>query len=245
MKNKNSEIEKENNSKNTDATNTNEINLAIDSTRQKQEKAKLEQAAKEQHQIEYQSYTQGLKNTCDVIHRIIDGAFKILYTTDRNATSYTLIDNTDNAVIQYVESSQKKDTATPDQDNDIIQDYINKNIQNSLLWMLFFDFDTPMELLKGHDRETANNTVKYDMQRIAIHVLCYLFNHFSVNQIKSADYRGCYAPEELEKLMQQTDADGVALYFKVVSKYFVDHETHKIIDGDLLRYQYYNMQVFD
>ena len=56
MKNKNSEIEKENNSKNTDATNTNEINLAIDSTRQKQEKAKLEQAAKEQHQIEYQSY---------------------------------------------------------------------------------------------------------------------------------------------------------------------------------------------
>ena len=171
MKNKNSEIENKNNSKNTDATNTNEINLAIDSTRQKQEKAKLEQAAKEQHQIEYQSYTQGLKNTCSVIHRIIDGAFKILYTTDRNATSYTLIDNTYNAVIQYVESSQKKDTATPDQDNDIIQDYINKNIQNSLLWMLFFDFDTPMELLKGHDMETANNTVKYDMQRIAIHVL--------------------------------------------------------------------------
>ena len=45
MKNKNSEIENKNNSKNTDATNTNEINLAIDSTRQKQEKAKLEQAA--------------------------------------------------------------------------------------------------------------------------------------------------------------------------------------------------------
>ena len=38
MKNKNSEIENKNNSKNTDATNTNEINLAIDSTRQKQEK---------------------------------------------------------------------------------------------------------------------------------------------------------------------------------------------------------------
>ena len=240
MKNKNSEIEKENNSKNTDATNTNEINLAIDSTRQKQEKAKLEQAAKEQHQIEYQSYTQGLKNTCNVIHRIIDGAFKILYTTDRNATSYTLIDNTSSAVIQYVESSQKKDTATPDQDqdqdNDIILDYINKNIQNSLLWMLFFDFDTPLELLEGKDRETANNTVKYHIQRIATHVLCYLFKHFSVHQIISTDYRGCYAPEELEKLMQQTDANGVALYFKVVSKYFVDHETHKIIDGDLLRH---------
>ena len=215
MKNKNSEIENKNNSKNTDATSTNEINLAIDSTRQKQEKAKLEQAAKEQHQIEYQSYTQGLKNTCNVIHRIIDGAFKILYTTDRNATSYTLIDNTFSAVIQYVESSQKKDTATPDQDNDIIQDYINKNIQNS---------------------ETANNTVKYHIQRIATHVLCYLFKHFSVHQIISADYRGCYDPEELEKLMQQTDANGVALYFKVVSKYFVDHETHKIIDGDLLRH---------
>ena len=207
MKNKNSEIENKNNSKNTDATNTNEINLAIDSTRQKQEKAKLEQAAKEQHQIEYQSYTQGLKNTCNVIHRIID-------------------------------SSQKKDTATPDQDqdNDIILDYINKNIQNSLLWMLFFDFDTPLELLEGKDRETANNTVKYHIQRIATHVLCYLFKHFSVHQIISTDYRGCYDPEELEKLMQQTDANGVALYFKVVSKYFVDHETHKIIDGDLLRH---------
>ena len=240
MKNKNSEIENKNNSKNTDATSTNEINLAIDSTRQKQEKAKLEQAAKEQHQIEYQSYTQGLKNTCNVIHRIIDGAFKILYTTDRNATSYTLIDNTFSAVIQYVESSQKKDTATPDQDqdqdNDIIQNYINKNIQNSLLWMLFFDFDTPLELLEGKDRETANNTVKYHIQRIATHVLCYLFKHFSVHQIISTDYRGCYDPEELEKLMQQTDANGVALYFKVVSKYFVDHETHKIIDGDLLRH---------
>ena len=53
MKNKNSEIENKNNSKKADTTITNEINLAIDSTKQKQEKAKLEQEAKEQHQIEY------------------------------------------------------------------------------------------------------------------------------------------------------------------------------------------------
>ena len=234
-----------------------EISSAIEKTKKKQEKEKLEQERKQQKEREKASMYEGLESTRDLVQSIVLGAFKSLYESDRKATSYTLIKKAGSAVEQYIKDNTKPHTQDkekleqePKQDKtkqekekpDIIQSYIKTNENCSPLWLEYYALDMSIKTYKGLPDvyEKATGTITYHIQRIATHILCYFFKHLTVEQIATGEYKGCYHPEQLTKLMYNTDAYGTALYFKVVTKYFWDNRTHKIIDADLLHDNRYN-----
>lgn len=238
-----------------------EISSAIEKTKKKQEKEKLEQERKQQQEREKATMYEGLESTRDLVQNIVLGAFKSLYESDRKATSYTLIKKAGSAVEQYIKDNTKphtqdKEKLEKDQNQDqnqdkpkqkkekpdIIQNYIQTNELCSPLWLEYYDLGMSMATYKGlpDAYEKATGTITYHIQRIATHILCYFFKHLTVEQIATGEYKGCYHPDQLTKLMYQTDANGTALYFKVVTKYFRDNRTHKIIDADLLHDNRYN-----